>query len=139
MYGCHKSDCLSACCVEFRSKIEKLEKFHSEWKGMPRYDLKECIDLVNEHNEKIKELEKRINEVLKISVKDYCVLENDIIKLQLGNNKKPHKCPVCGGSGALELESIEECNKYKNKFNTYDNGKPFIWCKSCEGKGILWG
>lgn len=42
-----------------------------------------------------------------------------------GTRKKPHKCPLCEGSGVDLLAihpELKKCN-----------------CRGCEGKGILWG
>jgi hypothetical protein len=50
----------------------------------------------------------------------------------------PHKCPACDFSGAIQLESMEEIARFKDKVMVTD-GRHFIWCRSCEGKGIVWG
>lgn len=74
--------------------------------------------------EKIKSLEERLS----------------ILELrQLDHSKKPHKCPVCDFSGAIQLESMEEVIRFKGEIMNTDDGKSFISCRSCEGKGIVWG
>lgn len=52
-------------------------------------------------------------------------------KVLCDQSKKPHKCPVCFGDGGWNLISAEEMQN--------NDGKIFKTCKSCEGKGILWG
>ncbi|MFI5405459.1 MAG: hypothetical protein ACHQ1D_02980 [Nitrososphaerales archaeon] len=69
---------------------------------------------------KIKELEssdydERISDLEKIGV------ESRLLKMESGNSKKPHTCPVCGGRGA-----------------TYEFSPP-LKCNPCNGKGIVWG
>jgi DNA repair exonuclease SbcCD ATPase subunit len=41
---------------ELEERIEKLEEFHSSWKKMPKWDLKDFIELVNSHEEQIKQI-----------------------------------------------------------------------------------
>lgn len=59
------------------------------------------------------------------------ILETRILFInQLGNDKKPHKCPVCEGS----------CMR-PNPLNSIENAKMPVNldCIVCEGKGIVWG
>lgn len=45
---------------------------------------------------------------------------------QLGNDRKPYKCPICEGKG-------------NNKSEVEPKVLKFEFCASCEGKGIVWG
>lgn len=90
--------------------------------------------------DKIKNLEEhknyQIDENRKVSKRldeiDKQIIETRIQFInQIGNEKRPHTCPVCNGTGELELQSIEETINNDNK--------RFKTCHSCEGKGVLWG
>lgn len=91
--------------------------------------------ILNVHKERLKKLERYISliEYLDKALKDIvmrvCMLENRTIdpqqaitNLEYKNTKKPHKCPICKGEGYLTF--------YIPKH---------IDCKSCEGKGFVWG
>jgi len=93
-------------------RIEKLEQYYSDWKKMPKFNLKELIDMNNEYKNKIENLEKRIEEISGFCHRNW------------KHNHQPHKCPVCEGLGLRN-----------------DKSKVFVdsACKSCEGKGIIWG
>lgn len=80
--------------------------------------------------DKIKLLEERLNVVEQWK---------KVAKVLCDQSKKPHKCPVCDFSGAIQLESIEEVIRFKDEIINTDDGKNFISCRSCEGKGIVWG
>ena len=59
--------------------------------------------------------------------KEVSINHAKLIDIEL-KNKKPHKCPVCGGLGKR--------NKYINAESTQ---VVFFVCASCDGKGIVWG
>ncbi len=78
---------------------------------------------INVLNDCFNKLEKEIKE-LKQSI-----LETRIQFInQLGNDKKPHKCPVCDGLAI-------NCNIGEFRGLPIKTEK----CNSCEGKGYIWG
>ncbi len=118
MSGCHVPDCLSVCCENMRKQI------------------KDILDLMMDKQEKLKFLDNGIDQVKDELSKEIGLLEarfrelerfQDVTHAQhrlFVNRKVPHKCPMCNdgircapGSGGLGLTN----------------------CKTCEGKGIVWG
>lgn len=111
------------------------------------------------HKNKLIDLDKRIYELEKAYKADYEVAKDiifqgaqthaSILKCEKGlkdleqlfydekdkfrcNDKKPHTCPVCGGSG---------CGKeiYNISVDGVNMGTKNHPCHSCDGKGIVWG
>lgn len=88
-------------------------------------------NLINELEDKIKGLIERLEDVEKW---------RKGIKILADQSKKPHKCPVCDFTGAIELERMDEISRFSsNEIMKTDDGRYFIFCRSCEGKGIVWG
>jgi hypothetical protein len=64
-------------------------------------------------------------------------LETDVMYLKEGSRKTPHKCSVCNGESKTQVmhATIEAFEK-----RIIDSqGRHFILCHACEGKGIVWG
>lgn len=78
-------------------------------------------------------LDKRISELKRKLEEQMEIFKCQFSAQHYRESKKPHKCPVCEGSG-----------KDKNKLvaEPYDNNIKILVeppCHSCEGKGIVWG
>jgi hypothetical protein len=76
---------------------------------------------------RIKELESKVAELESFKHVRFSVYET-----------KPHKCPNCDFSGTIQLDSLEELSRFDSHMKTAD-GRFFIWCIACDGKGIVWG
>jgi hypothetical protein len=124
------------CVIDRIEKLERQMKASTEMYKSLSINVAGLNDSELKQHDKNKKISARVDEIegLINAIKEYY---NSLCAQSL--KKEPYNCPVCGGSGAMELESIEECNKYKQIFKRHDNGKPFIWCASCDGKGIVWG
>lgn len=125
------------CLIEWMNKTEcrfdKLEE-HKNRQIDENRKISEALDFLNHLNcKRIEEntlISRRLTEIEQHFSGDYQLVATKV---------SPYKCPVCHGSGAIHLENEDELNRYcKQRMRTDDN-KWFIWCKSCEGKGILWG
>jgi len=94
-------------------RIKKLENFN-------QYD----TELISNQIKKINELEiKFANDI--DSVREGLLQTRLQFIDQLGNDKKPHRCPICEGQGYWhKVENGIACG-----------GR----CQTCEGKGIVWG
>jgi len=57
-------------------------------------------------------------------------IENLLITINT-KDMKPHKCPVCGGSGRVPM-----CASSWQSYTTYIPEKT---CHACNGAGIVWG
>jgi hypothetical protein len=108
---------------------------------MWRYDNK-LQEKVSVLETRLKELEEKIDDVIKLMVKEDSKLEDAAIRLEqkidnlqrqinvvraseareFHTEKKPHKCPICGGKGGFMISGTidEECH-------------------TCDAKGIVWG
>ncbi len=130
---------------KIEERFDKLEKFHSDWNKMPKFDLHTWQEGI----------QKQINDVIGLFVKADSVLENDIIKLQQSreSHSRNHKDIF------ERLEKIEQFNeKFKNalrndidryqytlnnyeerieKLETSKDKKPHR-CPKCNGDGILY-
>jgi hypothetical protein len=96
-------------------RVDELQNDHA-------FVINGCVDRIGELERTVKAIKESYNNLCASSMK-----------------RIPYKCPICDGTGALQLETEEELNRFcKSRMRTDDN-KWFIWCKSCEGKGILWG
>ena len=103
---------------------------------------------INWLHEKIENLEnsiagmqKQINEVIGMMVKGDNAAEDDFLRAMrridclinqintLEENKKPHKCPICEGSGHDKNHIIKDSN--------WDFAFTYASCNSCNGKGIV--
>ena len=78
-------------------------------------------DYIKELKERMKKLEKDFESKLDIDYKKWCQYFNEV-----NSKKTPHKCPVCDGSGRYRLATAQRVDDV-------------IDCRSCEGKGIVWG
>jgi DNA repair exonuclease SbcCD ATPase subunit len=118
-------------------RIEKLECYSNNMASIVHIletDMTH-INLIMECKERLDKLENHENDqphhVLKMHERIDYVLSKinqfDVMKAE----KKPHKCPVCYGNGEWELTSIEEVIQ--------NGGSKHLFCKPCEGKGIVWG
>ncbi|HEX2549326.1 MAG TPA: hypothetical protein VHM20_05820 [Gammaproteobacteria bacterium] len=60
-------------------------------------------------------------------------IENKIneVRKEIPENRTPHKCPVCDGSG--NGKGIKE---YDTDFEFYCR---YFSCSACDGEGIVWG
>ena len=104
----------------FTHKFDKLEKW--------------CTYVVELYSKKIGKLEgisdyidKADQRIVNVIEQVENKLQNQINELNQVHPKKPHKCPVCKGSGYKE--------PYTKSSVLYIE-QP---CNSCEGKGIVWG
>ncbi len=137
----HAQDGIEKCF----ERIEKLE--NSSFEDMKnelicfkkqRNEIKERLDKlemmykIERKVERIAELESKLEDIIPrvwSSEQKGCVAIDYIENNGKFKNKTPHKCPVCDGSG-----------KVKEKLSSFVNGKEILCdCKSCEGKGIVWG
>lgn len=114
MSGCHDSDEFTKIkWLELEKDIENINKDRSLFR-------RKISDLEN----KLKELE-RFQDITDSQYK------------MLIKNKKPHKCPVCYGEGKNQTQSAV-CEPFEKRI--IDSlGRHFTECKSCDGKGIVWG
>lgn len=132
-------------CVD---KIDALEKWKKELL-VDYSDIREIHRILNEHYKSIfhgdpQGLKQRIDDVIELFTKGDLKLESEIDALAteintvraLGSRsfhpKKPHKCPVCDGSGNHPDQSPRLGCKVFIETGIYV-------CISCEGKGIIWG
>lgn len=136
--------------VQPEHRLIKLETFVAEWKKMPRWDLKECVDMVNDHNHRVKDIEYRLNAIV--------ALPNELdIRLQ-DVERLVHKSPGETLNWCVEhikyllaniispsaAEMLVETNM-KNIFEHIDSIKHKIGmetkatCSVCNGAGIFEG
>lgn len=59
------------------------------------------------------------------------------LQTRYNNLSKPFKCPVCDGSGKIQIPTPFHSNA--NQVSSDALGRYFIQCKTCEGKRIVWG
>lgn len=116
MSGCHPMGMGCICsCHDLTPRVDKLEDLMKVLeKSIYQMDSYECDSrvLIAQLRNDFSELKKEI-------------LETRIQFInQLGNDKKPHKCPVCDGR-----RCVPEIN----------NPPHLDVCLPCEGKGIVWG
>jgi DnaJ-class molecular chaperone len=127
MSGCHEP--LYENVSPMVKKIQELE-YRIKQLELQYYSLQTHKNYQIEENRKISrrvdELEIQIEKCIALGSRAY-------------HSKKPHKCPVCLGSGAIQLETLDEVQKWNvTKMCTAD-GTWFFWCKSCKGEGFIWG
>ena len=118
-------------------RIDALEKFHAEWKAMPKYDLNPFINKVNEHIiNKVNEYDENINDLkskkadgnlvadhyfkvqnqIDVIVRDIrCIYKHITELLEEKDEKKLHQCPVCGSSPCPTNTMLEKLRKEKEK------------------------
>lgn len=110
-------------------RMDELEKFHQDWKEMPKWDLHPLYEKVNELEEwKVIAIEKNIQDVeriRKLESEFERKLDVDFKKWEeyfatINIDKKPYKCPVCNGK---YIALFKECE---------------CACLACD-KGIVWG
>jgi len=65
---------------------------------------------------------------------------DDNLSLNINNDKKltPYKCPVCEGRGVVPFGFYDYSNKFKT-INDIETEIPIEMCRTCIGKGIIWG
>lgn len=122
-------DChLSLDILTLESKLEdEINSVTGQLEGLHEH-IEKLYDMINSYDRKKQKAKDTVDKW-----EEYFV--SNIEK----KNRKPHKCPVCDFSGAIQLESAEEYNRFKDEMNKTADGRYFIWCKSCEGSGIVWG
>lgn len=98
-------------------KLEKLDDFNDEIHSAILNSIK---NIEKEIDERINELSEKLNNL--ISMPNIAWAKY---------NKTPHKCPVCDGSRNSRGRYFDEFLRA--------GMETFIECKSCDGKGILWG
>lgn len=120
MSGCHlpiqkneNNNCICVYCLD-----ERLVKAEDE------LSYRNCMALENEREKIIKEIfEKHKDEIYK----------QVLNKFVYGITQTPHKCPVCEGTGKDKNRLVAEPYEESIKILV---AAP---CRSCDGKGILWG
>lgn len=111
--------------MDYDECIHDLEIFMNNWKKMPKWDLKDYIDMVNDYNHRVKDIEYRLNNIvelpneLDIRLQD---VERILDKVTSKPGKTPHTCPVCDGSGTRTINIMS-----------------IATCRVCNGHGIVWG
>lgn len=123
--------------AEHLRKLEKLVNNHEEYLNsiheVAFHDPEKTMHEMKVLNERIDKLEVLAQERAHlINYKSYLALADRLdevekkIKSATEINKKPYKCPICGGKGFVFLMfSIVDSKQEK--------------CNSCESKGIVWG
>lgn len=54
--------------------------------------------------------------------------------------KKPHKCPICCGTGKNYIDPARPLSGLESMLGQRDeNGMSYLVCKPCKGEGIMWG
>lgn len=107
---------------DFDERITYLEKLESESRLMKL----ESTKLTQELDPKVWVFMKEQIDKLEQSILETRIQFID----QLGNDKKPYKCPVCLGEGRVKLDE-----PLKKDNTTYFS----INCISCKEQGIVWG
>lgn len=117
MSGCNKRDCLSTCCDNFNYKLNDVNNRLHELEGYMKMedritgsDVLNRLSELEKHTAEIDKyecqnrhlidvLDKRVKELeTKLDIAEKCLCETRYQFIsQLGNDKKPHKCPVCDG------------------------------------------
>ena len=93
-----------------------------------------CVDSLNALQKKTDELEQYMEMEDRVTASDILIRLNQLEEMTLTEDemknfvKKPYKCPVC--NGVLK-------NHYYS--STDPNNTLLLDCKSCDGKGIVWG
>jgi hypothetical protein len=130
MNGCHKESCLSTCCDNIKEEIDSLKK---NFIGLRKW-IADLDNLIYETRDQLRKLETQVEEINGQKFSEFHRLTPRIEKLErhfsgdyqlIASQKIPHKCPLCEGIGYWH--SVEN--------NIASGGQ----CKSCEGKGIVWG
>ena len=118
---------------KIEERFDKLEKFHSDWNKMPKFDLHTWQEGI----------QKQINDVIGLFVKADSVLENDIIKLQQSReaHSRSHKDifdriekleKLYSSSTDVEQGLLNRINELEDKL---ENIIPRVW--SAEQKGLI--
>ena len=135
----HLANCLDPkVWVHVAERLDKLESVSSRAEILcDNFGM--MIERVLEPN--VTNLHKRIDE-LETQVKELNRYQ-DVTHAQhrlFVNRKLPHKCPSCDLTGAIMIENMEEAARFdSNVVMKTNDGRLFIWCKSCKGEGIVWG
>lgn len=133
-------DAIEIHVEKFNERISDLEKWKKAAIEKNIQDVNRMRDLEKAFlaaKERVEMLEKHLRSYHEL-ILGACPIELEKTIRDNMRGKIPHKCPVCDFSGAIQLESMEEITRFKDVMKT-DDGRYFIWCKSCEGKGIVWG
>lgn len=101
------------------------------------------IDANGKIDKKISSMQVRIYEIENGLIKRIGILGEALHTLSEENNalrKKPHKCPVCHGEIKILIDPVTPMSGIQAMFGKRDeNGMYYKDCKSCDGKGIVWG
>lgn len=99
------------------------------WLGM--YPQKECICDCSKLNKKQDISQENISRLKEFFTEEsQNKIDNEIEQDERIYEKKPHKCPLCKGSGESKTHSF----KVEGKSTIYPAP-----CKPCKGEGIVWG
>jgi hypothetical protein len=150
MSGCYPYECKCVCHLPNNTFYQLTGSQKDCCKcNTSEYDSYPIVKKIQELEERIKYLESEnkmrqdtISCIDRAYDEAFVQLEDRIIKLEeniQGVEKVlTHKCTNCGGSGAIHLDKSEENYKFYNVRMCTSDGKWFIWCNTCEGKGIVW-
>lgn len=120
---------VSSYIKKLEARLEELEKSVEELKIKSAHKSNHLLNRIEDLEDEMQRQRKQINILTSIVEK----LEGKQIQ-----EKEPHKCPICGGEGKYftlkYLHSFEFGAVQRDQ-----SGRPYIMCKTCQGKGILWG
>lgn len=132
MSGCHNPNtdsCKCVFCLEKRIKdieyrLNAIVKLPNEL-DIRLQDVERITDKLGDSFVKMK---KEWEQKLDIDYKKWCEYFSEVYP-----QKKPHKCPVCDGSGIITTCRV--VGGYSGIITSNSENK----CNACEGKGIIWG
>ncbi len=66
-------------------------------------------------------------------------LRSDCKQVIEKNNDRPHRCPICNGDGIVFTEFKSRSTiRLSGKYKMDEEGRTYMECEPCNGKGILW-
>lgn len=88
------------------------------------------------------EIVKRIDDIEAQLKRINVEFEKIAVAISFSSGKMPHKCPICEGKGKFRIEpkysissdGMQVSDQRERVFSPVEYN-----CKSCEGKGIVWG
>lgn len=114
--------------AQLGQRVRKLEEHHvrqiDENRKISRR-IDEAYGLIENLEKRVKDIEYRLTHIIALPSEIDMRLEEVERKLDKAFDKfcvKPHRCPVCDGSGGTIIDGVMDEN-----------------CNGCEGKGIVWG